>query len=63
MKQNRVSSILSVEDFVKALVGEDDEDLQQLNGQSIKSTIHFVEAARSRLQALTNKQASLDKKS
>lgn len=62
MKQSQVRTSLSVDDFVKALVGEDDDDLQQLNGHNIKSTILFVEAARRRLEALAIKQRPQYKK-
>lgn len=58
MKQAETDSVVSVEDLLKALVGEDSDGLQQLDGRNIKQTIHFLEAARRRLDALAGSDSS-----
>jgi len=56
MKQCDSNPLLSLDDLLKALVGVDSEALQQLDGQDIKRTIHFLRAARKRMDALSNKK-------
>ena len=55
MEQDKTDAAVSVEELLKALLGEDNYHLQLLDSQNIKSTILFLEAARGRLNTLVNK--------